>query len=510
MKDYKQKKNVLEQHEKAICDLNSEQTVLGNLLSEDSNEIIPKIVRIFDKLGKEVFYSSIHQTIYKAVIELYEQGKAICPETLAPHLRKISKEDIPIAYLPELLGHDAGMAATQDLARDLRDLAVKRKFKNIALGVTQQTSGDVGTEKLIETTQEQLTELRKVLAQDIKVTTARELIDTPLPENQYLIGRGLIPKQGYTMLVGKAKEGKTMLALNIALCLATATPFLMRKGEKVGLFPVPAPKKTLFLLRENVPETIQTFLKKQTRGLGHRLGKDIRESLNLIGFARPKATYLDIRAEGLRELRNLLDERSPDLVVIDPLSRFLTSDMNRMEAVIKVANTLDSLGEEFNCAFLLLHHFRKFGKEDAETEDIFQRITGSSGWRNSYVSCLALERKHRRRSGNIKKLSLEFRTYPPIDPITIERDPESLLSEHITEEEAYQGSSSVKALVELIRDEFKKGVRYGAIADLASERFGVSKRRITALLKDGIEQGLIGKEKGKEGKYFALSQTKLL
>jgi len=26
------------------------------------------------------------------------------------------------------------------------------------------------------------------------------------------------------MLVGKAKEGKTMLALNIALCLATATP----------------------------------------------------------------------------------------------------------------------------------------------------------------------------------------------------------------------------------------------------------------------------------------------
>jgi len=65
-------------------------------------------------------------------------------------------------------------------------------------------------------------------------------------------------------------------------------------------------------------------------------------------------------------------------------------------------------------------------------------------------------------------------------------------------------------LVELIRDEFKKGVRYGVIADLASERFGVSQRRITALLKDGIEQGLIGKEKGKEGKYFALSQTKLL
>jgi len=506
MRNHRVNNESLDEDEKPICDLSIEQNVLGNLLSEDSKEIIPKVVKLFDKLGEEVFYSLIHQAIYKAVIELYEQGKAICPETLAPRLKKTSKEEIHAAYLVELLGHDVGMQATQDLARDLRDLAVRRKVKNIALGVTQQTSGDVGTEKLIETTQEELTKLRKVLAKDIKIVTAKELVDTQLPENQYLIGGGLIPKQGYTMLVGKAKEGKTMLALQIALCLATATPFL----KNVGLFPVPEAKRTLFLLRENVDEVMQAFLKKQIAGLEHRLGKDITESLNLIGFTRPKTTYLDLRAEGLRELRNLLDERSPDLVVINPLSRFLTGDMNRMEAVIKVANTLDSLGEEFNCAFLLLHHFRKFGKEDTEAEDIFERITGSSGWRNSYVSCLALERKHKRRSGNIKKLSLEFRNHPPIDPITIERDPESLLSEHITEEEAYQGSSSVEALVDLVRDEFREGVRYGVITDLASERFAVSKRWIAALLKDGIDEGLLGKEKGKEGKYYALTQGKLL
>jgi len=509
MRNHRVNNESLDEDEKPICDLSIEQNVLGNLLSEDSKEIIPKVVKLFDKLGEEVFYSLIHQAIYKAAIELYEQGKAICPETLAPRLRKISKEDIPTTYLLGLLGHDVGMKATQDLARHLRDLAVRRKFKNITLGVTQQTSGDVETERLIETTQEELTKLRKVLAKDIKIVTAKELVDTQLPENQYLIGGGLIPKQGYTMLVGKAKEGKTMLALQIALCLATATPFLMRKGQDIGLFPVPEAKRTLFLLRENVDETIQTFLKKQIAGLENKLGKNIRESLNFISFARPKTTYLDLRAEGLRELRNLLDERSPDLVVIDPLSRFLTSDMNRMEAVVKVANTLDSLGEEFNCAFLLLHHFRKFGKEDTETEDIFERITGSSGWRNSYVSCLALERKHKRRSGNIKRLSFEFRTHPPMSPVTIERD-QSLLSEQITEEEASEGGSSVKALVEIIRVEFKRGVRYGVIVELACNRFGVSKRRIAALLKDGIEQGLIGKEKGKEGKYYALSPTILL
>ncbi|MBA7490754.1 hypothetical protein ES702_01297 [subsurface metagenome] len=489
-------------------DLSKEQSILGSMLSEDAKETIPKITKIFGNLDKRIFYSKKHQPIYQAVVELHNQGKPIHPKTVGPYLREKTKEDIPDAYLLMLLTQDLGASITEEWAKELKDLAIRRETQKVASTVLNKLQDGSKVEQVIDETLEDFTDLRRARKEEIKAITAKELIETPLPENQYLIGGGLIPKHGYTMLVGKAKEGKTMLALNIALCLATPIPFLMKRGGLIGLFPVAEAKKTLFLLRENVDKTIQDFLAKQIAGLKKKLGKKIEDSLELIKFARPKTTYLDLK-EGLSELRNLLDTYRPALVVIDPLSRFLTSDMNKMETAIKVVNAIDSLGEEYNCAFLLLHHFRKRGKEDTELEDVFERITGSGGWRNSYVSCLALERRHKGRSSHIKKLSFEFRTHEPVDPIVVERNPETLLFEQITEEEAFEGTSTVEGLVEIIK-EFKNGVRYGLITDVASQRFGVTQRRIAELLKKATEQGLIGKEKGKEGKYYVIGQANLL
>lgn len=489
-------------------DCGKEQSVLGSMLSEDAKEVIPKIIKIFGDLHKSIFYFKKHQLIYQVVVELHNQGKPIHPETVGSYLRQKMKEDIPKAYLKELYTQDLGVSITEEWARDLKNLAIRREIGKSASIVLGKVKDEPKTEQIIEEVLEEFTNLRRTQKEEIKAITAKELIEIPLPKNQYLVGGGLVPKHGYTMLVGKAKEGKTMLALNIALCLATRIPFLMKKGQEIG-FPIPEPKRTLFLLRENVDKTIQDFLARQIAGLKKKLGKKIENSLELIKFARPKTTYLDLK-EGLSELRNLLDTCRPALVIIDPLSRFLTSNMNKMETAIKVANAIDSLGEEYNCAFLLLHHFRKSGKDDTESEDIFERITGSGGWRNSYVSCLALERRHKGRSSHIKKLSFEFRTHEPIDPIVVERDPETLLFEQITEEEAFEGTSTVEGLVEIIRKEFKSGVKYSLITRVASQRFGVTKARIATLLKKGIEEGLISKGKGKEGKYYTLGQTSLL
>lgn len=490
-------------------DLSKEQSVLGNLLSVDAKEVIPKVAEIFGTLGKDVFYHKTNRLIYQAILELYSEKKPIVPLSVRSHLKEKLKEDVPDSHLVDLLKHDSGVRIAEYFATELKKLAVRRNLQKLGLEITEKTNDDTPTDSLIEKTQARITELRQEFIETPQPITARQLLETPLPENQYLIGKGLLPKQGYTMLVGKAKEGKTMKALQMALRLATGTSFLTKKGERKGLFPVPEPKRTLFLLRENTDKTIQSFLQKQKTGLEEKLGKSIDESLDLIKFDRPKTVYLDLK-EGLPELRNLLNTHRPALVIIDPLSRFLTSDMSKMETAIKVANTIDSLGEEFECAFLLVHHFRKLGKDDTEAADIFERITGSSGWRNCYVSCLVLEPRHKRRSSHIKRLSFEFRTHEPIDPVTIERNPETLLFEQITEEEAFEGTSTVEGLVEIITKDFKKGVRYGLITEIAAQKFGVTKTRIAELLKKGIEEGLVGKEKGKDGKYYALSQRKFL
>ena len=153
----------------------------------------------------------------------------------------------------------------------------------------------------------------------------------------------------------------------------------------------------------------------------------------------------------------------------------------------------------------MLHHFRKETAGEKTQEDPFERITGSAGWRNSFVSGIVMERKSANRSRNIKKLTFEFRNTESPEPISMLRDPESSLFIPVTEEEVLQGSSSVSMLVGLIKKEFKNGVRYNVIADIASKKFGVHKSRIDTLLRDAKKDGLIAKEKGKEGKYYALS-----
>lgn len=488
-------------------DFSTEASVLANLLSEDAKETVPKVMKIFGDLGRDVFYDGDNRLIYQAILNLHEKGHIIHPMTLATYLKEKLKAEISAAHLVELRAQDLGAGLTEELARRLKELAARREVEKLGKEIIQGVEDDKETPSLIEKAQIKITELRKGSRETPEPITAKQLLETPLPEDQYLIGGGLLPKQGYTMVVGKPKEGKTMKVLLMALSLATGLPFLTRKGRKEGLFPVPEPRKSLFLLRENIDKTIQSFLEKQTRGLEEKFGKSIKQSLSLISFARPKTIYLDLK-EGLPELRNLLESHRPALVVIDPLSRFLTSDMNKMEVAAKVANTIDSLGEEFGCAFLLVHHFRKLGKEDVESGDIFERITGSGGWRNSYVSALALETRHKRRSSNIKRVHFEFRTHEPMDPIIVERNPDTLLFEQISEEEAFEGTSTVERLVEIVREEFKNGVRYSVITEVASQKFGVTKQRIAELLKKGIKEGLLGKESGKAGKYYALSQMK--
>lgn len=339
--------------------------------------------------------------------------------------------------------------------------------------------------------------------------TARELLEASRLETPYLIGRGLLPKQGYTMLVGKAKEGKTMLALYFALCLAEGIPVFARKSQREGFFPVPHKARTLFLFRENAESTIREIIMRQKQGLERLLGRTISdETLELITLLRPKSVFLDVK-KGQAELERIIANNPADIVVVDPLSRFIAKDMNKMENVTGVANFLDSLSEKYSCAFLLLHHFRKLAGGERPDEDPFERITGSAGWRNCLVSGIAMERKSKRRGSTLKRLSFEFRSEESPDPITLERDSETLLFEPRTEEEAREGVSSSGKLAALVKKEFPGGARHGEIAEVACRHFEVSKRRISELLHDGIEEGLIVKGKEKLGKYFVVDQEKL-
>jgi len=482
--------------------LKLEEQVIGCLLLRPEKLNLAK--DLLGNMGSQVFYNSSMRLIYEALLRMEEEEVPIDIVLARSFIKEKFKEKIPPVLFADLINNVVSLKPLEYNLKKIRALYQKRQIQEISLKTLRVVDNGADVEQIKQDLIESLVKI-KTREEREEPKTLKQLLESEIPATPYLIGPGLLPKQGYTMIIGKAKEGKTMLALSIALSLAEGVSLFLKESTKMGLFSVPEKAKTLFLFRENAESTLKEITRKQKKGLEKLLHRRIKnESLNSIKFLRPKTVYLDT-IEGERELDRILKDNPIDLVVIDPLSRFIAKNMNEMQTVIAIANFLDDIGAKYGCTFLLLHHFRKETAGEKIQEDPFEKITGSAGWRNSFVSGVAMERKSESRSRNIKKLSFEFRNTESPEPITILRDPESLLFLPVTEEEALQGCSSVNMLADLIKKEFKNGVRYNVIIDIGSKKFGVGKSRIKTLLNYAKKDGLIAKGKGKEGKYYALS-----
>ena|SRR6187399_1912877 len=66
-------------------------------------------------------------------------------------------------------------------------------------------------------------------------TTLSKLLDEP-PEETYFIWDFTLPSGGFSICSAKPKVGKSTLARNLAIAVATGTPFLGRATIKVGSF----------------------------------------------------------------------------------------------------------------------------------------------------------------------------------------------------------------------------------------------------------------------------------
>ena len=318
-----------------------------------------------------------------------------------------------------------------------------------------------------------------------------------------LIGKGLLPKQGYLMIAGKAKEGKTKMALMFTLCLATALPIFFKEDDLTGMFPIPEKVRALYLYRE-AEGLIGITLKKQITGLENlfkiKISQEDRDRICL--KYPPKELYLDM-TPGRIVFENIIKANPVDLVVIDPLSKFVARDMNKMPPVIATANLLEDIGRDYDCSFILIHHLNK-----EPTLDPFDSITGSSAWRNSYSSGLMLQRRYEGRSDMFKRVTFEFRNAETPDFITTKRDPETSLFFEVTEEEALRGASNVERLVKMIEDNFREPVTYTKITNLAREKWGVTKARIARLLSDAVKQQLLEKTGSERDTRYTMKTQK--
>ncbi len=160
---------------------------------------------------------------------------------------------------------------------------------------------------------------------------------------------GLWPRQAVGFIAGQPKAGKSWLTLEMALCLALGEPFLGR--------PVPSHGRIAYFLGEETKSDVAARARKLLASKG-------RTFRDLGGRFLLSSEVPCLESEERRvELAQACTEERIDLVVFDPLERFLgAGESNSSKEMRPVNNFLRQvLARQCGTAVCVVHHTDKKG-----------------------------------------------------------------------------------------------------------------------------------------------------
>ncbi len=196
---------------------------------------------------------------------------------------------------------------------------------------------------------------------------------------------------------GEPKCGKSFLALDLAVAVASGAPALRR-------FPVPRPGPVVLFAAEDALHIVRARL----CGIAHAIGVDF-ERLDVHVITRP-VLRLDLDVDRAL-LRDITGQIKPRLVVLDPFVRLHRIDENVAGEVAPLLAFLRTLQRRFQSAVLLVHHARKGGPGQRAG----QALRGSSelhAWGDSNL--------YLHQTPDAITLTVEHRAAPGQGPIALE------------------------------------------------------------------------------------------
>jgi hypothetical protein len=182
--------------------------------------------------------------------------------------------------------------------------------------------------------------------------SADQLLTTDWPEPIWAIP-DLLPA-GLTILAGKAKAGKSWLALQLAQSVATGGVALERKVKEGPI---------LYLALEDPPRRLAERMRKQRWPTGTDA-----DFMTIGDFAERVG---DLRNGGGVTLAQQIERRGYRFVVLDTLSRSVQGDQSDVEEMTMALSPVQEAAHEHNCAVTMIDHHRKgFGTNPDAITDI--------------------------------------------------------------------------------------------------------------------------------------------
>ena len=344
--------------------LEAEEAVLGCMLI--NNNAVPKAIQ---NLEKNSFYSTINQTIYESMVELFEGNKNIDYVSLTDQLKKNKKlEEVGGAYFITGLSKNAPSAENIDYYAQI----VKEKFilrqiiqvsRNISLEAYDSTEEvtsilDKAEQILFNVSQDaqrgRFKKIEPILHDVLDVWGNRKAgklsgISSGFYELDNILSG--FKKNDFIVVAGRPSMGKTALALNFARNIASDSKY------SIGFF-------SLEMSSEQLVERLITSESKidgnlvRTGRLPKNEWKKLSNAANVLSQAN---IYIDDSADlNIMELRakarQLKAEKNIDVLFIDYIQLLNAPGRteSRQQEISYISRSLKALAKELNIPVISL------------------------------------------------------------------------------------------------------------------------------------------------------------
>jgi hypothetical protein len=357
----------------------AEQSVLGAIL------VRPEVLdQVADSLGPADFYREAHGRIYQAMLDLHGRGEPVDLVSVSALLHE--RDQLGGVGGPGFLAglsQQVGFAVNGPYyARIVAKKADLRRKKALAQKIVAACdNGGRGIYILVS-------EISAPINPDSKTTftptTARDLAAKTFNPPRWAIP-DLLP-DGLTILAGKPKAGKSWLALNLAVAVATGGVALGKIQVEQG-------------------EALYLALEDSERRLKDRLERIIPfgELPDTLHFLTAR-DFPPLHKGGLDALDAWLQGHpQARLVIIDTLARVKPPRGRNQESYdhdTAIIATLQSIAIKHNLALVVVHHTKKL-----ETDDFVEAVSGTFGLTGAADCIAVLIRKDRMTADAVIKIT---------------------------------------------------------------------------------------------------------
>lgn len=301
----------------------------------------------------------------------------------------------------------------------------------------------------------------------IRIDTVSDLLAASAQPDVWLV-RGLIEEGDQVVLSGPPKAGKSLLASQLALAVASGRTFLN--------WEIPEARKVLYVNLELRPKRFGRRLVAQVGG-AHLLGR--YGNLHTVNALRT----LDVtNPTEVAAFATMVKKLGVQLVVWDVLARMHSADENdnpAMRAVMHAARLASA-----DRAHVVVHHSRKpaSGQENVNLGAAGMRGASSIHGEADLVMSLHV------RSGQGARFSLKFsaRNVEEPDEMLLDRDASTLLFHEADEAKTDRLQTVIRAILSAT-----ESCPPRVLIEHVMKSFSVKQRRAQQLIEDARDKGMV-------------------